>query len=96
MMTQRAQQIPAVQFRRGLVSINPWSAAQGQQGIVGNSAQRRAQDCGQRQLVRRVVEKPQQLNQVGYLFALIETLCPELSDKECPRVAERFRKSRLR
>src|SRR6266705_3498163 len=63
----------AVQSFRLLIATGLRPATQRQQRVIRNAAQRRAQHRGQRQLVRRVVEKTQQLNQVSDLFALVKS-----------------------
>src|SRR5216110_3280464 len=62
----------AVQSFRLLIATGLRPATQRQQRVIRNAAKRRAQHRGQRQLVRSVVEKTQQLNQISDLFALVK------------------------
>src|SRR5687768_3023958 len=57
----------------GIEFIQPWSATHRQQRIVRDSAQWRTQDRGERQLIGLVIEEAQQLDEVGYLLAFVET-----------------------
>ena len=49
-------------------------ATERQQGMVGQAAQRGPENSGQRQIIRLIVEEAEQLDQVGDLFPLVETL----------------------
>src|SRR5213080_3837904 len=72
MMAHRAQQVASRQSSRRCVLSNLWRATQGEECIVRDAAEWRTQDRRQSQFVSGVIEKPQQLNQIGNLFALIE------------------------
>src|SRR6266508_5904353 len=72
MMVHRAQQVATWESSRLCVLANLWRATQRQESIVREAAQRRTQHGGQRDFVGGVIEKPQQLDQIGDLFALIE------------------------
>src|SRR5215475_5795980 len=48
-------------------------ATKREQRIVGNAAKRRTKHGREREFVSLVVEKAEQLNQIGDLFALVET-----------------------
>src|SRR5205823_9997848 len=49
-----------------------WRATQREESIVRDAAKRRTQPGRERNFVGGVIEKPQQLNQIGDLFALIK------------------------
>src|SRR2546423_9111880 len=70
----RAPEISPRQFLAVSALAHCRSAAQREQRIVRNADAGRAQDCGQSYFICRVVEKAQQLNQVGDLFAFEKAL----------------------
>ena len=74
---QRAVQIARLlkclqRIARAVDFSKPGRATKREQGIVGNAAERRTQDRRQGQLVSLVIEKAQQLDQIGDLVALIK------------------------
>src|SRR5438132_1611548 len=65
MIAYSAEQVASRQSSRPWVLSDLWRAAQREQRIVRDAAQRRTQHGRERYFVGGVVEKPEQLNQIG-------------------------------
>src|SRR6185436_18427660 len=72
----RLEERPRMSTRLGRLRCdglaNPWCQPKREQSVVGNTAQRRTQNCGERQLISAVIKKATKLDQVPNFFALVK------------------------